>query len=107
MDDLEMEEIRRRREEDHISKWRIKREVSIGDLLAISSALFTILYAYSTLDKRLTVIEAIQVSQKERDSNQDESARNTRERIERALVRISDDITWIIKTTPSNTERRK
>jgi len=39
--------------------WQFEKKVSIGDLVALAMALVAIIYAYSTLDKRLAVLEAV------------------------------------------------
>ena len=43
-----------RREPD---RWKINREVSIVDLITIVAALSGIMYAFTTLDKRVTINE--------------------------------------------------
>lgn len=38
-------------------KWRLNKEVGVGDLVAISVAVAAVLVSYFSLDKRLAVIE--------------------------------------------------
>ena len=40
------------------SKWKVKREISLGDLVAIAVAMGGVILAYGTLDKRISVLEA-------------------------------------------------
>ena len=40
------------------SKWKVKREISLGDLVAIAVAIAGVVLAYGTLDKRVSVLEA-------------------------------------------------
>lgn len=39
-------------------KWKVKREISLGDLVAIAVAMGGVILAYDTLDKRISVLEA-------------------------------------------------
>lgn len=39
------------------NRWRIKREVSAGDIVAIAVAIVAVLAAYMRLDARVTVVE--------------------------------------------------
>jgi hypothetical protein len=47
-----------RRVPAHKPAWGLKKEMSIGDLVAIASAVVAVLYSYSALDKRITLLEA-------------------------------------------------
>lgn len=40
-------------------KWRINREVSAGDLIAITVAIVAVLSSYFSLDKRVAVVELL------------------------------------------------
>lgn len=40
------------------NRWKIKREISLGDLVAIAVAIAGVVLAYGTLDKRVSVLEA-------------------------------------------------
>jgi hypothetical protein len=53
------------------NKWRIKKEVSLGDLIAFTSAVLAVLYAYFTLDKRITKVEDAVITQAKIDERQD------------------------------------
>jgi len=37
-------------------KWKVKREISLGDLVAIAVAMGGVILAYGTLDKRISVL---------------------------------------------------
>jgi hypothetical protein len=43
---------------DDENRWKIKREISLGDLVAIAVAIAGVVLAYGTLDKRVSVLEA-------------------------------------------------
>jgi uncharacterized membrane protein len=38
--------------------WRFKKEISLADIITIISAGAAVIYAYTTLDKRIALIEA-------------------------------------------------
>lgn len=40
------------------NRWKIKREISLGDLVAIAVAMSGVVLLYGTLDKRISVLEA-------------------------------------------------
>jgi len=44
--------------------WRFKKEVSLADIITIVSAGAAVVYAYTTLDKRLAIIEAERTTEK-------------------------------------------
>jgi uncharacterized protein YPO0396 len=38
-------------------KWRVTKDISVADIVAVVSAFVAILFAYTTLDKRVTLAE--------------------------------------------------
>ena len=46
-------------------RWRVKKEVSLPDILSFVAACVAIVVAWTTLDKRLTVVEASVVRQED------------------------------------------
>jgi hypothetical protein len=83
--------------------WRLKREVSVGDLVAFGAAALSVAYAYTTLDKRLALVEAEQrvaasltttdkAAQAAKDRAQDEEHFRSLARIERSLGEIQADM---------------
>lgn len=73
-------------------RWRIKREVSVGDLVAFVMAAGSVMYAYTTLDKRITILESAGVVQKETDRRQDEEHIRSQVRIEEALRNVANKL---------------
>ena len=57
-----------RREGQTGREWSFKKELSIGDLLAIGIALISIMSAYATLDRRVAVLEQQYEQQKTNDA---------------------------------------
>lgn len=45
------------------SKWSLKKEISVGDVLAILLVAFTIIAAYFSLDSRIKIVETSQTNQ--------------------------------------------
>jgi hypothetical protein len=73
-------------------RWRLKREISIGDVIAFVTACIAVVVAYSTLDKRLTRIEDSSVIQKETDRRQDDEQLRAIGRIEQSMRDINDKL---------------
>lgn len=77
-------------------KWRIKREVSIGDIVAFISAALAVMYAYTTLDKRVTVLEAAAVALKDSARDRDAELVRYQARIEESLRALSNKLDRIL-----------
>lgn len=75
-----------RRNED--TGWKLKRELSIGDILAIIIALVSVLSAYHTLDVRLSIMEKDGVASKERDNDVKRSIEILNQKVDRVLERL-------------------
>jgi hypothetical protein len=69
--------------------WTLKKEVSIGDLIAFTSAALAVIYAYSTLDSRVKILEEHRVSQQRTDQRQDEEHIRYQVRIDATLAQIN------------------
>lgn len=89
-------------------KWTLRREISAGDLLAFAAAFIAVVSAYSTLDKRLTILENAGIiqkdidtrkeeSQKDLDRRQDEEALRAQVRVEEALRTLGGKIDRMIE----------
>lgn len=70
-------------------KWHLKKEISIGDLIAFSSAALAVVYAYTTLDKRVSILEVDKTTQSATDKRQDDDAVRYQARIEVQLAEIN------------------
>ena len=77
-------------------KWRIKREVSIGDIVAFISAALAVMYAYTTLDKRVTVLEAAAVALKDSARDRDAEQIRYQARIEESLRALSNKLDRVL-----------
>jgi len=65
--------------------WHVKKEISIGDLIAFASAALAVLYAYFTIDKRLTIVEQAVTGQVATDARQDSESIRYQQRIDDSL----------------------
>lgn len=83
--------------EDEPQGWRFKKEVAVGDLVAFVTACIAIIVAYSTLDRRLAVLEATVVTQQERDSRQDSDSLRYQQRIDEALREVNRKLDRLIE----------
>lgn len=45
-------------------KWRFKKEISLADIISFSAAALAVVYAYTTLDKRLAIVESERIAEK-------------------------------------------
>lgn len=77
--------------------WHLKKEISLGDVLAITLAAAALFGAYSTLDKRLVQLEATSVFQKQIDVRQDEEALRFQARIDEALRAINAKLDRLVE----------
>lgn len=77
-------------------RWRLKREVSVGDLVAFTSAALAVVYAYTTLDKRVTILEASAVAIKDAARDRDQEQVRYQARIEEAIRALSNKLDRVL-----------
>ena len=77
--------------------WHLKKELSLGDLLAIALSATALFGAYSTLDQRLIRLEAQTVFQKQIDTRQDEDSVRFQARIDEALRIINAKLDRLVE----------
>ncbi len=80
-------------EADQRQKWRINREVSAGDLVAISVAVTAVLTSYFSLDKRVAVMETLTTQQQS-------VVTQTVQEIKSELRRLTDKIERMTERRP-------
>ncbi len=78
-------------------RWHVKKEISLGDIVAIASAVLAVLYAYTTLDKRISLLEVTQVGQQAVDAKQDGDALRYQSRIDMQLAEINRKLDRLIE----------
>jgi len=79
------------------NKWKINKDVSIGDLVAFGTALFAVAYSYFTLDTRVRLIEQA-LTQISTDQHRQDSERvNIRLEIRQELREVNSKLDSIIK----------
>ena len=78
-------------------RWRVKKEISIGDLIAFGCAMCSVVYAYSTLSTRLTLVEVAQTNQVKVDNRQDEESVRNQARIDTQLSAINAKLDRLIE----------
>ena len=72
--------------------WSISREISIPDIIAISSALVAAIISFTTLDKRLSLVEDWRLAQHERDLAQDVALRTAVSEIKASIEALRQDL---------------
>lgn len=77
-------------------RWRLKREVSVGDLVAFTSAALAVVYAYTTLDKRVTILEASAVAIKDAARDREQEQVRYQARIEEAIRSLSNKLDRVL-----------
>jgi len=82
-------------------RWRVKKEISITSIIALLSAGLSIVYAYSTLDKRLSILEVAQVSSAQADKNQQADLSKFQDRMNVVLDSINVKLDRIIEHNSS------
>ena len=80
--------------------WSIKKEISLGDLIAFAMAFISVVYAYSTLDKRITIVESRQATQREVDQRQDEDGARNVVRNDAQFATINGKLDRLIERRP-------
>ena len=81
-------------------KWHVKKEVSVGDLIAFTAAAIAVVTAYNTLDKRLTVLEDRAVQQAANDKRQDDDSIRYQKRIDDTLAKMDSKLDRLIERRP-------
>ena len=79
------------------SRWSLRKEISLVDLIAIVSAVIAVIYSWSVMDKRVTIIEEARAAQKTTDDRQDEANVRYQQRIDGTLVEISRKLDRLIE----------
>lgn len=80
--------------------WRLKREISIPDLVSFSAAVIAIVVAYATLDKRIVILEEQTRVASLTVHRQDEDYQRLVVRINDQFVRLQDKLDFIIRVLP-------
>jgi hypothetical protein len=74
------------------NSWQFRKEVSVGDIVAFSSALIAVLYSYTTLERRISLLEATEVRQTVIDNKQDADVGAANSDIKRELEKINNKL---------------
>jgi hypothetical protein len=77
--------------------WHVKKEIGIGDLIAFASAALAVIYAYTTLDARIKLLEAAAVNQATTDSRQDSDSVRYQGRIDETLREMNRKLDRLIE----------
>lgn len=74
--------------------------VNLGHILTFAGFIVTILVSWSTLDKRVALLEAARVDQQQRDAGQDQSTKETIQAINAHLGKIDDKLDRLVDRRP-------
>lgn len=78
-------------------RWKLKKEISAADLLSFLAAALAVIYAYTTLDKRITVIESLLVQTTLENKTQDEAILRMQSRIDYQLDKLNEKVDRLIE----------
>lgn len=78
-------------------RWKVKKEVSLADILSFVSAALAVVYAYTTLDKRVFSLEQSASVQANTDRRQDDDANRSQGRIEARFDSIEKKLDRLIE----------
>lgn len=78
--------------------WSIKKEISIGDAIAIVVGTLAALGAWSNLNTRVALLEQARIEQSKNDERQDSEAARYQARIDKSLEEINRKLDRLIET---------
>lgn len=81
--------------EQREQRWQFEKKVSVGDVIAFTMAFLAVVYAYTTLDKRLAVLEDRRLEQVARDVRQDSDRNAIKQDLRDDLSRIAAELVEI------------
>lgn len=79
------------------SKWIFKKEISLGDMVAISLASLAIVSAYFSLDKRVAIVEQAQSKQEIVDKTQDMAQQAQKLEFSSWLIRVESKVDRLLE----------
>jgi hypothetical protein len=71
------------------NKWHFKKDVSLADILSFAAAALAVVYAYTTLDKRVSIVETTLLQQRSVDARQDEDSIRLKASLDITLDRMN------------------
>lgn len=77
-------------EED--KRWRLKRDISIADLISFATAALAVIYAYTTLDKRVTLVESALMEIRQASKRQEDDSLRMQARIDVRLDKLDEKL---------------
>ena len=94
-------------ENENESGWKIKKELSLGDLLAIAIALLSIVSVYFKVDTRLIVLENERTDRREAIARFEAKAERKFEQIDSKLDRLLEAVLYNHSPASNGTGPRK
>lgn len=79
-------------EPDQRRKWYLDRRVSVTDVLTAIMAAVAILFAFTTLDKRVTLLEGVAVQQQDKQKEQDGDRAEIRKQMLDARIELRTEL---------------
>jgi len=83
--------------EQEPEKWKVKKEISLADILSFLCAALAVVYAYTTLDKRLYLLEGRIAEQVLVDKRQDDDSIRAQARLEAQFTTMNNKLDRLIE----------
>jgi hypothetical protein len=99
------DEGKRVQEEMAVPSWRVKKEMSIGDIISMAVVLSALFLAYGHLDTRISVLELQNVSQAERDKQQDSRRESALSDVVQRINALNDKIDRALEISRLNLDQ--
>lgn len=93
--------------ESNDSGWKLKKELSLGDLLAIAIAMMSIVSVYFKVDTRLIVLENDRIERREAIARFEAKAERKFELIDNKLDRLLEAVLYNHSPTGNGNGQRK
>jgi len=83
-----------------LEKWKVKKEISLPDIISFVTAVVAVVFAYTTLDKRTYALEQAAIAQTHRDTRQDDENTRYQARIEVQMTTMNQKLDRLIERRP-------
>lgn len=90
-----------------VHKWTLRKELSVGDIVVIGTAVVGIIVAYGVLDKRLSIVEISQDKQVLVDRAQDAERIVVKNELHERLTNIDNKLDWLIRSDVESERRSR
>lgn len=80
--------------------WHLKREIQVGHIITTLVVAFSVVLYIGKLEQRIALIEALSISQRDRDEQQDKAVGRQMGLVVKQLDRIDEKLDRLIERSP-------